>query len=135
MERLTKRREDGTVMLAWECPEECEYSTCSMEEGITCGHECEAEVWCKLAYYEDLAEQGRLVELPCKVGDTVYRPVPKTYRTYTKSTVTEISITEEGISFNTDKGTDWRIDTIGRTIFLTQEEAEAKLKELESEGK
>ena len=26
----------------------------------------------KLAYYEDLAEQGRLIELPCKIGDTVY---------------------------------------------------------------
>lgn len=27
----------------------------------------------KLAYYEDLEEQGRLIELPCKVGDTVYQ--------------------------------------------------------------
>ena len=26
----------------------------------------------KLAHYEDLEEQGRLIELPCKVGDTVY---------------------------------------------------------------
>lgn len=26
----------------------------------------------KLAYYEDLEEQGRLVILSCKVGDTVY---------------------------------------------------------------
>ena len=26
----------------------------------------------KLAYYEDLEEQGRLLKLPCKVGDTVY---------------------------------------------------------------
>lgn len=93
------------------------------------------QIWTKadmrevLKRYEDLEEQGLLVKLPCQVGDAVYRPVPKTYRTYTKSTVTEISITEEGISFNTDKGTDWRIDTIGRTIFLTQEEAEQVLKE------
>ena len=27
----------------------------------------------KLADYEDLEEQGLLVRLPCKVGDTVYR--------------------------------------------------------------
>ena len=27
----------------------------------------------KLAEYEDLEEQGRLVILPCKIGDTVYR--------------------------------------------------------------
>lgn len=27
----------------------------------------------KLAVYEDLEEQGLLVRLPCKIGDTVYR--------------------------------------------------------------
>lgn len=27
----------------------------------------------KLCEYEDLEEQGRLVKLPCKVGDTVYK--------------------------------------------------------------
>lgn len=26
----------------------------------------------KLKQYEDLEEQGRLIKLPCKVGDTVY---------------------------------------------------------------
>ena len=26
----------------------------------------------KLAHYEDMEEQGRLIELPCKVGDTVW---------------------------------------------------------------
>ena len=26
----------------------------------------------KLQHYEDLEEQGRLIELPCKIGDTVY---------------------------------------------------------------
>lgn len=30
------------------------------------------QVYFKLKDYEDLEEQGRLVELPCKVGDTVY---------------------------------------------------------------
>lgn len=27
----------------------------------------------KLAEYEDLEEQGRLIKLPCKVGDTVWQ--------------------------------------------------------------
>ena len=31
-----------------------------------------AELREKLKYYEDLEEQGRLLVLPCKVGDTVY---------------------------------------------------------------
>lgn len=30
------------------------------------------EVLNKLKKYEDLEEQGRLLELPCKVGDTVW---------------------------------------------------------------
>ena len=30
------------------------------------------ELYNKLAEYEDAEEEGRLVELPCKVGDTVY---------------------------------------------------------------
>lgn len=31
-----------------------------------------SDVLTKLADYEDLEEQGRLLKLPCKVGDTVY---------------------------------------------------------------
>ena len=34
------------------------------------------EVLNKLRYYEDLKEQGRLIELPCNVGDTVYKRIP-----------------------------------------------------------
>lgn len=30
------------------------------------------EIYDRLAYYEDLEEQGRLIVLPCKVGDTLY---------------------------------------------------------------
>lgn len=29
-------------------------------------------VYHKLKDYEDLEEQGRLIKLPCKVGDTIY---------------------------------------------------------------
>ena len=64
----------------------------SHENGVCCTHfkskECEnvagncsfgckweEEVWEKLAYYEDLEEQGRLLEFPCKLEDTVYRIV------------------------------------------------------------
>lgn len=30
------------------------------------------EAYYKLQHYEDLEEQGRLIELPCKVGDKMY---------------------------------------------------------------
>ena len=85
----------------------------------------------KLGQLEDAEEKGLLLRLPCKVGDKVYRPVPKLYRTYTKSVITDICITEDGIFFSTDKGIDWKIETIGKTIFLTKEEAEQALKEKE----
>lgn len=37
-----------------------------------------AELREKLKYYEDLEEQGRLLVLPCKVGDTVYEIIEET---------------------------------------------------------
>ena len=37
------------------------------------GNDCQlVRLYNKLAHYEDLEEQGRLIELPCKVGDTVW---------------------------------------------------------------
>ena len=43
-------------------------------EGYSECHDCEpfTNVMKKLAEYEDLEEQGRLIKLPCKVGDAVY---------------------------------------------------------------
>lgn len=69
----------------------------------------------KLKEYEDLEEQGLLLKLPCKVGDTVYlkydgKVVPRT----------------ADMQF---LGVLW--DDYGKEWFLTQEEAEAKLKESE----
>lgn len=85
----------------------------------------------KLADYEDLEEQGRLVKLPCKVGDIVYDTAwwddvqekivvkGKTYyRTVHKHKVTKLPFTYSDI------------DNFGKTVFLTKSEAEAKLKEL-----
>lgn len=93
----------------------------------------------KLADYEDLEEQGRLIKLPCKVGDTVYaigfnNNKPIIY----ESVVLRILITEKEIIFNV------KVDEFGinsqlkqsmfdRTVFLTKPEAEQKLKEMESE--
>ena len=57
MERLTKRREDGSVISAIECTNGCKYLSCSMEEGYYCEHQCEADAMCKLADYEDAEEQ------------------------------------------------------------------------------
>lgn len=83
----------------------------------------------KLAHYEGLAEQGRLIELPCAVGDTVWTIDPDmTFIDDFK--VTDIDIMKEGIAFcNHYLGYLFYVNDFGKIVFLTKEEAEAKLKE------
>lgn len=88
----------------------------------------------KLAHYEDLEESGRLVELPCKVGDTVYFPSERF-----PAEIDGIVINENGIYFQWiqyDRGYEltevwdygeFHIDDFGKTAFMTREEAEAAL--------
>lgn len=93
-------------------------------------HKQVAEYLRKLKAYENLEEQGRLVKLPCKVGDTLYRLVPNLYREYVEIKIAQCVINENEIYFITNKGASWSADKIGKTVFLTKSEAEAKLKEL-----
>ena len=55
-----------------------------------------AELREKLKYYEDLEEQGRLLVLPCKVGDTVYEileeTVPNHYFYISEPKVQDVSV-------------------------------------------
>lgn len=93
----------------------------------------------KLATYEDLEEQGLLVRLPCKVGDTVYVP--------TRNFVSELRITLVSVDTN-DMAMyfSWLLNSgiypnldgfsgyeLGKTVFLTCEEAEKKLEEMEND--
>ena len=70
----------------------------------------------ELKKYEDLEEQGRLIKLPCKVGDDVY---------YILGIPNETPCAIDKCTFELSD-----INKIGKTLFLTREEAEAKLKEL-----
>lgn len=71
MKRLTRRKEDGTAYVQL-------YSDPDRPADLIAERaRKEVEVIERLARYEDLEEQGRLVELPCKVGDTVYRICPR----------------------------------------------------------
>ena len=70
----------------------------------------------KLKEYQDLEEQGKLLKLPCTVGDTVY------------CIMTSIKGTNPVIfSQKFDYG---MIESFGKAVFLTREEAEVALKEL-----
>ena len=76
----------------------------------------------RLAEYEDLEESGRLVKLPCSVGDTVYiieADEENFDHFYCPKKVSEVE-------FGLDLLYYW-----GKAAFLTREAAEAKLKEME----
>lgn len=100
------------------------------------------DIYGKLVAYEDAEEQGRLVILPCKVGDTLYAP--------TRNLVSEFRVSQFDfggyekpylwVEWHLTKGItgNFRIDgigasEIGKTVFLTREEAEAVLIRLKGE--
>ena len=129
MERLTDKNDVGSYFYP-KCFEKC--------DGLGASSKCDnceimTSVCEKLGKYEDLEEQGRLVILPCKVGDTLYRLVPNLYREYVEIKIAQFVINKNGIYFTTDKGVSWSADKIGKTVFLTKSEAEQKLKEMESD--
>ena len=80
----------------------------------------------KLARYEDLEEQGRLITLPCKIGDTVYGIRRYKDRIVKSGIVSEMFYSQDGELIiaikNVCRGC-W-----GKQIFRTLEEAEAALK-------
>lgn len=94
----------------------------------------------RLAEYEDAEEQGLLIRLPCKVGDVVYFPI---YDYHDSAIIETIRIEENGVFYDWvqyevgvdctevwDNGS-FADGNIGKTVFLTREEAEAKLAEMQ----
>lgn len=75
----------------------------------------------RLGQLEDKLENGTLIELPCKVGDTVYE-VGTDLKIH-QSKIKNIIYDTNGIAFDER--------AIHETVFLTKEEAEARLKELQ----
>ena len=132
MERLTYRgtetmTEDGLIR-----PSYSEYPTRRIIE--------------RLAEYEDLEEQGLLLRLPCKVGDTVW---DNDYRKSYAYTITGFSFgtgedyidepvsLKEVVYYCSDYSGSitgsFAVSEIGKTVFITQAEAEQKLNEMESD--
>lgn len=129
MERLTERENDRLIFVK---QDNGEYIPAYWDEDNFKAIE-------KLAAYEDAEEQGLLVRLPCKVGDTVYvklsaycksKYAEAQVRDYTYFTscgfcvvVTSTKFEKQSIPFS----------EFGKTVFLTREEAEKKLEELKNE--
>lgn len=94
-----------------------------------------AEYLEELKSYKDLEEQGLLVRLPCKTGDMVYVP--------TRNFISELKIKAVYLHSQYIKYFGWELHSgiypnlsgfsenkLGKTVFLTREEAEKKLEEL-----
>ncbi len=147
MERLTSYEN--------ECNREmiCRHEDCCIDEEY-CPHQnednclCLQEVIKKLADYEDLEEQGFLLKLPCKVGDIVYFISERTEKQGRRKSVTEfvdrgevdnIALGSAMIPQITvcDSNYAWitfdSIEDFGKTVFLTQTEAEEALERMERE--
>lgn len=83
--------------------------------------------------YRQKIKDGTLIQPPCKIGDVVYHIYKKTFSDY--------SIDEEIVrGYEYDIKNDWRlflttfepsIRCMGDNLFLTREEAEKKIKEIE----
>ena len=127
------------------------------ERSINCGACDEPDKWIyrikkKLAEYETADDEGRLVVLPasmngvdtfgkvdgsywcripCNIGDRVYRIVSN-YHTRMK-TIREVEVSRIAVTNSeTQLFTDEMI--LGKTVFLTREEAEKALKEMEGKS-
>ena len=114
----------------------CTYRNCQYcDDDIEYAH----EVHNRLAKLEDKIENGTLIELPCKYGNTAW---------FVYETENDEMFLDEGViqSFSIDSCGLWvyviyksgltywhTIEAIGERLFLTKAEAEAKLKELQNE--
>ena len=98
----------------------------------------------ELKSYKDLEEHGLLVRLPCKVGDMVWdndfgHPVSYEIKAFSYGycdSYVEPNIEDEIIfyyeNYNSSITGAFPMSEIGKTVFLTCEEAEKKLKEMKN---
>lgn len=124
MERLTEKVLGNIQLKA--CGNDFCKETCAEHDKEKSCNNCPIQkAFEKLAEYEDLEGQGRLLKLPCKIGDTVYTACSWGIET---GVVGSIEIISDRIFVNNISG-----QMIGEAsnILLTRQEAEDKLKEME----
>ena len=140
MERLTKTYSDGTH---------------GANDNLPCGENSytyKGLLLEALGKYEDAEEQGLLLRLPCKVGDTVW-VITSPFNVFEgieynenlrdecyESFISSVTFYKNSVQYRINaKVTNHFISAyyceqdFGKTIFLTRAEAEQKLKEMESE--
>lgn len=90
-----------------------------------CGRYFIGEAIDKLAEYENAAEEGRLVVLPCKIGTPVYEVLyTLNYEEIGDKAKRQYFIVQQSFCYG-------NIHKLGKTIFLTRKEAQKALEEME----
>ena len=89
---------------------------------------------CRNCYAERLADyllSSGVIVPPCKVGSTIYLPCLNDWGDIENYTITEFVLDNDGLCFVVDDEDReaHSIETIGKEVFLTKEEAEQALKE------
>lgn len=116
MERLTENVL-GNIQLKACGNDFCKETCAEHDEEKSCNNYPIQKAFEKLSEYEDLEEQGKLLKLPCEIGHRVYM-------IYQFCGEGAWEIEERKIRLED-------LENIGKTVFLTREEAETALKELE----
>lgn len=136
MERLTERNSMGVAV--YKIPYAC--GNCN-EELYRLPDYGNGSPTDKLAEYEYAEEQGLLLKLPVFIGNIVYRINEYADKPIIPMGVTSIEIKGITDTFKELKCKEcvfggefkYRFSDIGKTVFLTKEEAEQALKRMESE--
>ena len=123
VERLAAYEETGLT------PERCaEFARADAEGRYIVMRDAEQEGVARLRELGKADKDGRLVVLPCKVGDGLWtfcsHPVEQVY----SFTVTDISTLNGRTMLNTSRCGVIDARDVGKTVFLTREEADAALK-------
>lgn len=132
MERLTKISEAGNAYY----PKCFEEPCCGMGECLDDNCSLMLDACKKLAEYEQLEEQGLLVRLPCNVGDDLYCIVNgevKKLKVHSFG-VQDFEITDIEFKYVDGFKIVRFVGEVGKTVFLTREEAEKKLEEMKTNG-
>ena len=124
--RLTRRNKDGTTWV--KCSDCDNQDKCDITKESCCNY-----LQDRIAELEDKIENETLVNIPCKVGCTIYEVFKNHKPPFIQQTkVEKIIVTEKGLKLKLARNSVYEtsISSLGNTLFLTKEEAEVKLKEL-----
>lgn len=118
MERLTRGKE---MMTLWRG--DYGFGTCDVQELIN-----------KLGEYEDAEEQGSLLRLPCKIGDTVYIISGNSIEDYKVGSVDGVGFRVVTDNKYNPQVSGFMSQGLGQDIFLAQSEAEQALEKMKEDN-